>query len=472
VDTTSPYAVTWNAPAGSHTLTAAATDNLGAMTTSGAVHVDVTPLAGRTNVALAANGGVATASSILGVKYPAAATTNGDRKGVNWGNGGGWNDGTAYASPDWMEVSFNGPKLIEQVDVFSMQDNYSSPAEPTASMTFTSWGLRAFEIQYWDGASWLTIPGASVTANSLVWRQFVFVPIATSKIRVFITGALNGYSRMMEVEAWGVPASGGPPGGGENDAPIITITSPAEGATFTTPASVTVTADASDADGSIASVAFYANTTLIGTDTTAPFSASWTNMAAGSYTLTAVATDDLGELTTSAGVHVTVSVNPNRINHALAANGAVATASSTYTPKYPASGTTNGDRKGLNWGNGGGWNDGTAYASPDWIEIAFNGAKTIDEVGVFSMQDNYSAPSEPTPTLTFTSWGLRAFEVQYWNGTAWVSIPGASVTNNNLVWRKLVFSAVTTTKIRVWITAALNGYSRVMEVEAWGSTSN
>ncbi len=42
------------------------------------------------------------------------------------------------------------------------------------------------------------------------------------------------------------------------------------------------------------------------------------------------------------------------------------------------------------------------------------------------------------------------------------------MTNNNLVWRQFTFGSVTTTKIRVYITGALNGYSRVMEVEAWG----
>ena len=35
------------------------------------------------------------------------------------------------------------------------------------------------------------------------------------------------------------------------------------------------------------------------------------------------------------------------------------------------------------------------------------------------MQDNYTAPVEPTATMTFGSWGLRNFEVQYWTGTAW-----------------------------------------------------
>jgi uncharacterized membrane protein len=469
-DTSAPYTIAWDAPLGSYTLTAVAVDNLGATTTSAAVHATVDPMPNRTNVALAATGGVAIASSTLGANYPASATTNGDRKGLNWGNGGGWNDGTSYASPDWLEVDFNGPKLIEQVDVFSMQDNYSAPVEPTPAMTFTSWGLRAFEVQYWDGAAWISIPGASVTANNLVWRKFVFVPVTTTKIRVYITGALNGYSRMMEVEAWGASVAGGPPPPAENAMPTVALTSPLEGQSFIAPAAVPLAADASDADGSIASVAFYANGNLIGT-ATAPHAISWQNVQAGTYALTALATDDAGATTTSSVVYVTVTLNPNRINHALASNGATIVASSTYTAKYPASGAINGDRRGLNWGNGGGWNDGTPYASPDWLEITFSGIKTIDQVSVFSMQDNYSAPAEPTPTMTFTSWGLRGFEIQYWNGAAWNAIPGASVTNNNLVWRQFSFAAVTTTRIRVLITAALNGYSRVMEFEAWGDGS-
>src|SRR5262249_44174568 len=47
------------------------------------------------------------------------------------------------------------------------------------------------------------------------------------------------------------------------------------------------------------------------------------------------------------------------VNVAAAVNGAVAFASSTPDTGYGASGVINGDRKGLNWGNGGGWNDGT-----------------------------------------------------------------------------------------------------------------
>jgi len=469
-DTTSPYSVSWpNVAAGAYTLTAVATDNRSATTTSAPVHITVNASPGRLNQALAANGGVASASSTYSPNYPASGTINGDRKGLSWGAGGGWTDGTPNAAPDWLEVDFNGNKLIDEVDVFSLQDSYGAPVEPTPALTFMYWGVIAFDVQYWNGSAWATVPGGGVSNNNKVWRQVLFAPVTTTKIRINITAALNGYSRLTEVEAWGTNAAGGPP---SNLPPTVSITSPTEGATFTSPASLTVTANAADSDGTVASVAFFANGAPIGTDTTSPFSVAWNNVVAGSYTLTAVATDNQGATTTSAAVHVAVNQPAGRVNVAAAANGGVASASSTYNPSYPASGAINGDRKGLSWGNGGGWNDGTPNAAPDWLEVDFNGSKTIDEVDVFSMQDNYSAPADPTATMTFSYWGLRAFEVQYWNGAAWAPVPGGTVSDNNLVWRKVTFAPITTTKVRVFITAFLNGYSRVIELEAWGVSAS
>jgi Bacterial Ig domain/Subtilase family len=92
-----------------------------------------------------------------------------------------------------------------------------------------------------------------------------------------------------------------------NNPPNVQITEPGEGATFTAPSSITVSATASDPGGSVASVAFYADGNPIGTDTTSPYSVSWPSPAAGSHTLTAIATDNLGSTTTSAAVHITVN---------------------------------------------------------------------------------------------------------------------------------------------------------------------
>jgi hypothetical protein len=463
-DAAAPFAVPWpGVTAGSYTLTAVATDDIGATTTSAPVSITVLPDPNRFNVALAVNGGVATASSTLSANYPASATINGDRRGLNWGSGGGWNDGTQNAGPDWLEVTFNGPKTIDEVNVFSMQDNFSSPSEPTPTMTFISFGVRAFDVQYWTGSAWAVVPNGAITNNNLVWRQVTFPALTTTRIRIFITQALNGYSRLMEVEAWGSAGAGNTP-------PAVSLVAPADGSTFTAPATIALEAAATDADGTIGSVEFFANGASVGISTVAPFAVTWSGVSEGSYVLTAVATDNLGVSATSTPVSIVVSTDQpsERTNVALASNGGVATASSTLSANYPASAVTNGDRRGTSWGAGGGWNDGTLNAGPDWIEVAFDGLKTIDEVNVFSLQDNYSAPSEPTPTMTFVSFGLRAFEVQFWNGTAWITIPGASVVNNNLVWRQFTFAPITTTRIRVFITGALNGYARAIEVEAWG----
>ena len=71
--------------------------------------------------------------------------------------------------------------------------------------------------------------------------------------------------------------------GSGNQAPTVGLTAPANGATFTAPASVAMTASASDPEGQLARVEFYNGTTLLGTDTTAPYAWSWTNVAAGTY---------------------------------------------------------------------------------------------------------------------------------------------------------------------------------------------
>src|SRR2546427_1095760 len=73
--------------------------------------------------------------------------------------------------------------------------------------------------------------------------------------------------------------------------------------------------------------------------------------------------------------------------------------------------------------------------------------------------------------MTFTLYGLSGYEVQYWNGSAWTDVPGGNVSSNNKVWRKLTFSAITTGKIRVLTNASVDGWSRLTEVEAWGTAA-
>lgn len=87
----------------------------------------------------------------------------------------------------------------------------------------------------------------------------------------------------------------------------MSITSPASGASFAAPATIAIAADATDTDGSVTQVQFYSGATLIGTSTTSPFGMTWSNVPAGSYTLTAKATDNSGAVTASRSVATTVT---------------------------------------------------------------------------------------------------------------------------------------------------------------------
>ncbi len=96
----------------------------------------------------------------------------------------------------------------------------------------------------------------------------------------------------------------------QNERPTIALVSPGEGAFYTAPATVSMTASASDSDGSVALVEFFQGATKLGEDTTpqsgTQFTFDWPNVPAGSYALHVVATDNLGALTTSAVVNVNV----------------------------------------------------------------------------------------------------------------------------------------------------------------------
>lgn len=99
-----------------------------------------------------------------------------------------------------------------------------------------------------------------------------------------------------------------------NNAPTVSITAPANNASFMAPATVSITATVSDTDGSISKVEFFNGVTKIGEDTTAPYQFDWsrTNADTGTFSLTAKATDNGGAVATSAAVSVTITPNSNQ----------------------------------------------------------------------------------------------------------------------------------------------------------------
>jgi chitinase len=93
-------------------------------------------------------------------------------------------------------------------------------------------------------------------------------------------------------------------GGGQS--PTVSISAPANGSSFTCGVAVPVSATAADSDGAVSKVEFFDGGFLIATDTSAPYSTNWIGSSSGAHQLTARATDNAGNATTSSPVGVTI----------------------------------------------------------------------------------------------------------------------------------------------------------------------
>jgi regulation of enolase protein 1 (concanavalin A-like superfamily) len=142
-----------------------------------------------------------------------------------------------------------------------------------------------------DGSHWVSMGSAAVNMADTV---YVGIAVTSHDVAVAATAVIDSL-RITESAA------------AVNKPPSVILNGPTNGENFTAPATFTVSAAATDSDGTIAAVDFYANSSLITRDTSAPYSASVSSMAAGTYVWKAVASDDLGASTISESVTITVT---------------------------------------------------------------------------------------------------------------------------------------------------------------------
>jgi hypothetical protein len=134
-----------------------------------------------------------------------------------------------------------------------------------------------------------------------------YIPLSFSRGTASLTAtapananiAPPGFYMLFIIDANGVPSVARMVQVLGDSGPAVTLTQPANGATFTAPATVAIAATANDSDGTVAKVEFFNGATKLGEDTTAPYDFTWGAVPAGNYTVTARATDNLGASTTS-----------------------------------------------------------------------------------------------------------------------------------------------------------------------------
>jgi hypothetical protein len=171
---------------------------------------------------------------------------------------------------------------------------FSAPASITINANANDSDGTVSRVDFYQGST--LIGTGSQVPNSSIWTfTWTSVPVGTYSLTARATdnnGAVTTSAARSVSVIVDVP-------------PTVSITSPGNGAVFTAPANIPITANAASGN-QVMAVLFYQGTTLIGSDTTAPYSTTWNNVPPGTYTLTAKAVDNRGVMTTSTGVTIQV----------------------------------------------------------------------------------------------------------------------------------------------------------------------
>lgn len=149
---------------------------------------------------------------------------------------------------------------------------------------------------YWetspDGSSW-TVRYSKTPTLAVTALRFEIFTVASYASQYPVT-AIYDNVHLQTLTPTPVP----------NSPPLVSITSPTNGATFSANSNLTINASASDSDGTVSKVEFFQGTTKLGEATSSPYSFTWNNVTAGTYTITAKATDNVGATQVSDAVSI------------------------------------------------------------------------------------------------------------------------------------------------------------------------
>ncbi|MFG3008977.1 glycoside hydrolase family 48 protein [Streptomyces cinerochromogenes] len=185
----------------------------------------------------------------------------------------------------------------------------------TADLTITNRGTDAIDgwtLTYaysgnqkltngWNG-TW-SQSGQTVTAKNTSYNGTIAAGAAVSTGAQFTYSGTNTAPTSFAVN--------GTTCAGAHQPPVTVLTSPSAGAVYSQGQAVPLAATAAAADNAtISKVEFYDDTTLLGTDTSAPYSLSASSLSVGSHSLVAKAYDSLGASAASTPVGITVASGP------------------------------------------------------------------------------------------------------------------------------------------------------------------
>ena len=240
-----------------------------------------------------------------------------DAAGDSGSIAGGWSLNFTYPTASLPAISLTSP---------TTGATFTAPATVNLAASVTANGHTITKVQFYNGT---TLLGEDTSAP----YAFTWSGVPADSYNLTARAVYDAGSTVNSAAASITVAN--------STAPTIALTSPANGASFTAPATVNLAASVTANGHTITKVQFYNGTTLLGEDTSAPYAFTWSSVPAGSYNLSARAVYDAGSTVNSAAVSITVA-NSTAPTIALTspASGAIFTAPATVN--LAASVTANG----------------------------------------------------------------------------------------------------------------------------------
>jgi len=463
---TSPYSYTWtNVPAGNYSFIAIAKDAAGTTTTSSAVTVTVTasstPVVAITSPAIGSNFTVGSNVTITAT----ASETSGTINKVEFFNGSALL-GTATSSPytfTWNNVAVGNYTLTAEAFDNNSNETTSTPVAITVSgfpvvnlvtnnTSFTAPAIIVLtasaseingtisKVEFFNGPSLLGTVSSS--PYTFTWNN------AAAGNYLLSAEAFDNNNNETTSTSIAVIVSG---------VPSVNLTT--DNTSYIAPASVTLTATASETNGTISQVQFYNGTNLLGTSSTSPYSYTWNNVPSGSYSLIAKATDANNVSMPSTALAVTVSPTPLPPSITTQPANETVTAPSTATFTVAATGVPAPSYQWMQSVNGGAFaningatsasyttgatttaNSGTQYecvvtngsgsVTSNAATLTVNPTPVAPSITTQPVNAIVTAPATATFTVAATGTPAPSYQwMQSVNGGAYANINGATSTS-------------------------------------------
>lgn len=227
---------------------------------------------------------------------------------------------TTITTSTWHHVAgvFDGSQVRVYLDGV-LDGSVSTTSGPASGTSPLNVGKSTYGAYYFRGL----IDQVRISAAALYSSNFTPGLGPANQIRAFwkfngqTTNDFSGNFNHGTLQGSATYSTDVPPD--SNSSPVVSLTHPQNNTAFASGSTVVLDATASDTDGVVSKVDFYQGTTLIGTDTSVPYTFAWNNVPSGVYSLTAKATDDSGAVTTSSVI--TANVSTSVTQHSLSLNG-------------------------------------------------------------------------------------------------------------------------------------------------------